>query len=406
MEKAYERLLRYAAVDTKSNPDSDTCPSTPGQKVLGAMLVEELKALGLSDAEMDENGYVFATLEGNAEDRPTIGLLAHVDTSPDYPGECKNTKIVRYEGGDIPLENGLVISRDLFPGLAEYEGHDLIVTDGNTLLGADDKAGIAAIMTAVERLIASPEIPRGRLRVGFTPDEEIGRGPHRFDVEKFNADFAYTLDGGPLGELEYESFNAAEARIKIRGESIHPGTAKDRMINASLLGMELHGMLPVNQRPEYTEGYEGFYMLSRFRGDIESCEMRYIVRDHDREKFEAKKRLLEDIVDFLRKKYGDRFELSLEDTYYNMGDVIRENMHLVTAAEKAMLACDVTPVITPIRGGTDGSQLSYMGLPTPNLFTGGMNFHGPYELISIQALDKAADVIVKLVSSEDFKGLK
>ncbi len=397
MENVHEKLLRYAAVDTKSDPESPSCPSTPGQLRLGAMLVEELRALGLTDAAMDENGYVFATLEATpGVNAPVIGFLAHMDTSPDYPGECTHPQIIRYEGGDIVLNDSLRLTPEGFPLLENLIGQELIVTDGSTLLGADDKAGIAEIMSALEYLVAHPEMSHGRLRIGFTPDEEIGRGPHRFDVARFGADFAYTLDGGPEGELEYESFNAAEARIQIRGESIHPGTAKDKLINAALIGMELQAMLPVQQRPEYTDGYEGFYLLTHIEGSVEACTLRYIIRDHDRTKFENKKALLEECVRYLCRKYGERIALIIEDTYYNMGDVIQDHMELVDTVEQLMTEQGIRPIVQPIRGGTDGSQLSYMGLPTPNIFTGGMNFHGPYELISIPAMRKAVRLIVSI----------
>lgn len=400
MQPVLERLKKYVAVDTKANPESETCPSSEGQLALGKQLVEELKAVGLKDASMDENGYVFATLPSNTDrkDVPTIGFLAHMDTSPDFDGKCVNPQVIDYKGGDVVLNDDVVATVEIFPDLEKLKGHQLLTTDGTTLLGADDKAGIAIIMTAMEYLIAHPEIEHGRLRVGFTPDEEIGRGPAKFDVKAFDADFAYTLDGSLEGELEYESFNAAAAVIEIRGENIHPGTAKDKMINSQLIAFELNAMLPEKERPEHTEGYEGFFLLTDSKGSVEHTKMQYIIRDHDREKFEARKQLLQDIVKKLNDAYGQRIQLQLKDTYYNMGPVIKEHMELVEYAKEAYAKADVTPIIQPIRGGTDGSQLSYMGLPTPNIFTGGFNFHGKYEMISIDAMQKAVDVVVHLAN--------
>lgn len=400
MERAYEKLLRYAAIDTQSDPASNTCPSTEGQWQLARLLVDELQAIGLEDISLDENGYVFATLPANTEQAiPTIGFLAHMDTSPDYPGACTNPQRLIYKGGPIVLNETLQIDPQEFPDLNELIGEELLTTRGDTLLGADDKAGIAEIMTAMEYLLAHPEIKHGKLRIGFTPDEEIGRGPHRFDVEAFGADFAYTVDGGRLGELQYESFNAASATVRICGKSIHPGSAKNKLINATLIGMELQAMLPVFARPEHTEGYEGFFLLTHFQGSVEKAELEYIIRDFDRDAFTEKKEFLEKAVSFLNEKYGNRLTLVLEDTYYNMREIIDQTPELIDRARGVMESLGITPLLVPVRGGTDGSQLSYMGLPAPNLFTGGMNYHGPYELIPTRWMDQAVEVLVHLAAS-------
>lgn len=397
-----ERLARYVQVDTQSDPASDTCPSTSGQLELGRMLVEELREIGLTDAAMDENGYVMATLPGNT-DRPVpvIGFLAHLDTSPDFTGRNVKPRIVEsYDGGDIVLnaEQGIVLSPDDFPELDDYRGHTLVTTDGTTLLGADNKAGIAIIMTALRHLADHPDIPRGAVRVAFTPDEEIGRGPHRFDVAKFGAWAAYTVDGGPLGELQYESFNAAQAVIAIRGKNVHPGTAKGKMIHATKIAMELHAKLPAAEAPEHTEGREGFYHLISLEGDVEHAKMVYIIRDFDREKFEDRKAYIAHAVAELQAVYGeDRVRIEMKDQYYNMRDKIEPVREIVDIAEEAMRGLGIEPVIRPIRGGTDGSQLSYMGLPTPNLFTGGENFHGRYEYVSVDVMAKAAETVIEIV---------
>jgi len=397
-----ERLTRYVQVDTRSNPDSGTCPSTPGQLELGRMLVDELKAIGLTDAAMDDNGYVMATLPGNTDRSvPVIGFLAHLDTAADFTGKNVKPQIVEaYDGGDIVLnaEQGIVLSPRDFPELAGYRGHTLVTTDGTTLLGADNKAGIAIIMTAMHHLVRNPGIRRGAVRVAFTPDEEIGRGPHRFDVARFGAWAAYTVDGGPLGELQYESFNAAQAVIEIRGKNVHPGTAKGKMIHASKIAMEFHAKLPAEEAPEYTEGREGFYHLIRFEGDVEHARMQYIIRDFDREKFEDRKAYLAHVAAELQAAYGEeRIRIEMNDQYYNMRDKIEPVREIIDIAEEAMRSLGIEPVIRPIRGGTDGSQLSCMGLPTPNLFTGGENFHGRYEYVSVDVMAKAAETVIEIV---------
>lgn len=394
-----ERFTSYVKIDTQSNEDSETCPSTPGQWDLLHKLEEELKSIGMEDVTLDENGYLMASLPSNTDKHvPTIGFLAHVDTATDFTGKNVNPKLVEnYDGGDILLNDSLhiTLSPKEFPNLENYKGHTLITTDGTTLLGADNKAGIAEIMTAMAYLIHHPEIKHGKVRVAFTPDEEIGRGPHKFDVEAFQAQYAYTVDGGRLGELEYESFNAAGAKITIKGSNIHPGSAKGKMINSVKIGMELQNKLPAEEAPEYTEGYEGFYHLLSMNGDVEQTKMNYIIRDHDKEKFEAKKENLEKIVNELKQKYGENsIILEISDQYYNMKDKIEPVKHIVDIAYEAMKDLNIEPIIQPIRGGTDGSQLSFMGLPTPNIFTGGENFHGKYEYISVDNMEKATQVII------------
>ena len=400
-DELIKRFTTYVKIDTQSNEDSQTCPSTPEQWDLLNLLVDELKEIGMEEVTIDENGYVFATLPANTNKQvPTIGFLAHVDTATDFTGKNVKPQIVEnYDGGDVILnkELGIVLSPEAFPSLKNYKGQTLITTDGTTLLGADDKAGVAEIMTAMNYLIQHPEIKHGKIRVAFTPDEEIGRGPHKFDVNRFGAKYAYTMDGGPLGELQYESFNAAAAKITIKGNNIHPGSAKGKMVNSIKIGMELNQQLPVREAPEYTEGYEGFYHLLSFHGDVEKTELYYIIRDHDRQKFEAKKENLVKIVDQLRQKYGeDTIGLKLEDQYYNMREKIEPVKEVFENAKEAMERLDITPVIEPIRGGTDGSQLSYMGLPTPNIFAGGENMHGKYEFVSIETMMKATEVIVEI----------
>ena len=401
-QEIIERFTKYVKVNTQSDPNSDTCPSTPGQLELGNMLVEELKAIGMKDVTMDENGYVMATLPANTDkDVPTIGFLAHMDTATEFTGANVNPQIVEnYDGGDIVLNESLniVLSPKDFPELANYKGHTLITTDGTTLLGADDKAGIAEIMTAMAYLIQHPEIKHGKVRVAFTPDEEIGRGPHKFDVAKFGAKFAYTVDGGPLGELEYESFNAAEAKITIKGKNVHPGTAKGKMINSMKIAMEFHGQFPANEAPEHTEGYEGFYHLLSFQGNVEETMLHYIIRDFDRQQFEARKAKMQEIAAKLQEKYGkERIMIEIKDQYYNMKEKIEPVREVVDIAYEAMKNLNIEPKISPIRGGTDGSQLSYMGLPTPNIFTGGENFHGRYEYISVDNMIKATNVIIEII---------
>lgn len=396
-----QRFTTYVKVDTQSNDESDTCPTTPGQLELARMLVDELKEIGMEEVTMDENGYVMATLPSNTEKEvPTIGFLAHMDTATDFTGAGVNPQIVEnYDGKDIVLNKALnvVLSPQDFPELAGYIGHTLITTDGTTLLGADDKAGIAEIMTAMAHLIRHTEIKHGKIRVGFTPDEEIGRGPHRFDVAAFGARYAYTMDGGPLGELEYESFNAAEAKITVKGKNVHPGTAKGKMVNAAKIAMELHGKLPAQEAPEYTEGYEGFYHLVSISGNVEQTQMRYIIRDFDRDKFNGRKAFMEKIVADLQAAYGaGNIVLDMKDQYYNMREKIEPVKEIVDIAYEAMQNLGIRPIVNPIRGGTDGSQLSYMGLPTPNIFTGGENYHGKFEYVSVDNMVKATNVIIEI----------
>lgn len=404
--KAYERLLQYAAFDTTSdeNAPENACPSTEKQKKLAAFLVEEMKRLGVADARMDRWGYVYGSLPANCEGNPpAIGLISHMDTSSSAPGANIRPHIVKqYDGGDIVLneEKNIVMRAKDFPALAGCVGDDLVVTDGTTLLGADDKAGIAEILTALEALTAGNR-PHGKISVGITPDEEIGRGADRFDVPGFGADFAYTVDGGTLGEIECENFNAASAVVTVTGFNIHPGDAKNRMKNAVLLGMEFNSMLPPWETPAHTEGYEGFYHLSHFTGDEEKAVLRYIVRDHDKEKFEQKKRRLEEITAYCNQKYGEgTFRTELTDSYYNMKEVISKHMDIVHRAEAAMRKAGVEPKLVPIRGGTDGARLSFMGLPCPNLPTGGHNFHGRFEFASVQSMEKMVEVILNIVAPE------
>lgn len=403
-QKVLEKFLRYIAVDTASDPESETQPSTSKQLNLSRMLVEELRAMGVKDVELDEWGYVMASLPSNLHDGsnvPAIGFIAHVDSAPDASGENINPQIIEnYDGSDIVInkERGFVMKVEEFPELLKYKGNTIITTDGTTLLAADDKAGIAEIMTAVEHIMANPDLPHGTIKIGFTPDEEIGRGVDKFDVERFGAEFAYTLDGGEIGELEYENFNAAAAKIFIQGRNIHPGYAKEKMVNAIILGAELNSMLPVEQRPEYTAGYEGFFHIIKFDGTVENANIQYIIRDHDSEKFESKKRLISQCVDFLNKKYGEgTYTLELKDQYYNMKKQVEPHYHIVEKAVQAMEMAGVKPNIKPIRGGTDGARLSFMGLPCPNIFAGGHNFHGKFEYIPAESMEKAVEVILNLV---------
>lgn len=403
-----ERFTSYVKVDTQSNENSETCPSTEGQWTLLHMLQDELKAIGMEEVTLDENGYLMATLPSNTDKAvPTIGFLAHVDTATDFTGKNVNPQIVEnYNGEAIVLNEALkvIMSPKDFPSLPDYKGHTLITTDGTTLLGADNKAGITEIMTAMAYLINNPEIKHGKVRVAFTPDEEIGRGPHKFDVAAFNASHAYTVDGGPLGELEYESFNAAAAKITIKGTNIHPGSAKDKMVNSMKIAMELHSKLPTQEAPEHTEGYEGFYHLISFNGEVEQSKLYYIIRDHDREKFNARKATIENIVAQLQEKYGpDNILLDLKDQYYNMGEKIEPVKEIVDIAHEAMVSLDIKPIVKPIRGGTDGSQLSYMGLPTPNIFTGGENFHGKFEFISVDNMIKATKTVIEIIKLTEQK---
>lgn len=402
-EELIKRLTTYVKIDTQSNEDSDTTPSTPGQFDLINVLIEELKEIGMEDVETDDNGYLMATLPANTDkDVPTIGFLAHVDTATDFTGKNVKPQLVeKFDGNDITLNEALniVLSKDEFPELPSYKGHTLITTDGTTLLGADNKAGIAEIMTAMNFLIQHPEIEHGRIRVAFTPDEEIGRGPHKFDVERFDAKYAYTIDGGPLGELQYESFNAAAAKVTFKGNSVHPGTAKNKMVNAGKLAAEFVNKIPAGESPEQTEGYEGFYHLISINGDVESTKVYYIIRDHDKAKFEDKKVTLKGFVEEMQEKYGaENIELDMTDQYYNMREKIEPEMHIVEIAQQAMENLGIEPVIEPVRGGTDGSQLSFMGLPTPNIFTGGENFHGKFEYVSVDNMEKAAQVIVEVAN--------
>lgn len=400
-EDLIKRFTSYVKVDTQSSEESETTPSTPGQLTLANQLVDELKAIGMQDVTIDENGYVMATLPSNTDKEvPTIGFLSHVDTATDFTGKNVNPQLVEnYDGQDIMLNESLnvVLSTKDFPELASYKGQTLITTDGTTLLGADDKAGITEIMTAMDYLIQHPEIKHGKLRVAFTPDEEIGLGPHKFDVKAFDAKYAYTIDGGPLGELEYESFNAAAAKITIKGSNVHPGTAKGKMINSAKIAMALHKYIPELEAPEYTEKYEGFYHLISINGEVEQTKMYYIIRDFDKAKFADKKAFLNRIVDDFQAKYGkENIILEMKDQYYNMRDKIEPVKEIVDIAYKAMKNLDIEPDIKPIRGGTDGSQLSYMGLPTPNIFAGGENFHGKFEYISVDSMVKATQVIVEI----------
>lgn len=396
-----ERFLKYVGFDTQSDPESEKFPSTDKQLVLLKYLAEEMKALGLTEVEMDSYGYVMGTIPATkgCEDRPVIGFIAHVDTSPDMNGADIHPQIIeKYDGGDIRLNGQLTMTVADFPELSFFKGHTLITTDGTSLLGADDKAGVAEIMTAAEYLVRHPEIAHGKIRIGFTPDEEIGRGVDFFDVKRFGAKYAYTVDGGFEGELEYENFNAAGVKIEIQGRNIHPGYAKDKMINSLQLANELNALLPPCERPEHTEGYEGFYHLTAINGGVEKASMEYIIRDHSREKFEAKKHFITEVVKFLNEKYGQGvISMVLKDQYYNMREMVEPHPEVIDKAFQAMQKADVTPIVRPIRGGTDGARLSYMGLPCPNLFTGGMNFHGKYEYCSLNTMQKAMQTILNLI---------
>lgn len=402
MSDVIDRFVRYIQINTKSDPDSESFPSTKEQFDLAQMLENELIQFGLQDVSLDENGYVMATLPSNTKKRvPVIGWIAHMDTSPDMSGEGVNPQFIdNYDGGDIVLnkKEKIVLSPMDFPELKNYIGQTIITTDGTTLLGADDKAGVAAIMAMLHYLVNHPEIEHGVLKIGFTPDEEIGQGADRFNVEKFAADFAYTIDGGEIGELEYENFNAAGAKIKVRGRSVHPGTAKNKMINAINIVMEIAGSLPVQMRPEYTEKYEGFFHPVQISGTIEEANLAYIIREHDAEKFEWQKGLIEKIVDLVNYKYGpNTATIELRDQYYNMKEKILPVMHMIDTARLAIEAVGVEPKIIPVRGGTDGARLSYMGLPCPNIFTGGHNAHGRFEYLPVKSLEKSFEVILKII---------
>ncbi|KEI85932.1 peptidase T [Clostridium botulinum] len=401
MKDVLERFLGYIKVDTQSSEESDTVPTTKTQLEFAKKLGEELKAIGLKDVSVDENGYVMATLESNIDKKvPTVGFIAHMDTSPDLSGTNINPRIVeKYDGQDIVLnkEKNIVLKINEFPEILEYKGQDIVVTDGNTLLGADDKAGIAEIITAMEYLINHPEIKHGTIKVGFTPDEEVGKGADHFDVKKFGADLAYTLDGGGIGELECETFNAAKAKVIIEGRNVHPGSAKNKMTNAVLVANKFINMLPENEVPERTEGYEGFFHLLSVKSEVETAELNYIIRDFDRKKFEERKEQIKEVGKKINEEYNKEIVcVKVEDQYYNMKEKIDEVKYVVDIAYDAMKAIDIEPILVPIRGGTDGSRLSFMGLPTPNLFAGGHNFHGRFEFVPVLSMEKAAELVVKI----------
>ncbi|WP_422861518.1 peptidase T [Flagellimonas sp. W118] len=401
MEKLLPRFLEYVSIDTQSDPYSKSTPSTEKQWNLAKKLVMELHQIGMQEVSIDEHAYIMATLPSNIEKPvPTIGFISHFDTTPDFSGKNVKPQIIEdYDGSDIILnkKKNIVLSPDYFEDLLQYEGQTLITTDGTTLLGADDKAGIAEIITAMEYLIKHPEIKHGKIRIGFTPDEEIGRGAHKFDVEKFGADWAYTMDGSQVGELEFENFNAASAKIVIAGKSVHPGYAKGKMVNAIGVANEFLGLLPLREVPEHTTDREGFFHVHKVKGEIENAEIELIIRDHDKEHFEARKELLQDIANKLLKKYGDDcIQLQIEDQYRNMHEKVEPVFHIVEIAKEAMESLGIEPIIKPIRGGTDGSQLSFMGLPCPNIFAGGHNFHGKYEYVPLESMEKAVQVIVKI----------
>lgn len=402
MENTTDKFLRYVAFDTSSDPDSQSQPSTNKQFALLEQLRKELDAMGVKQVEVDRYGYLMATIPSNMEgDIPAIGFIAHVDTSPDAPGRGIKPRIIEnYDGKSIVLneEKGMELNPDEFPEIRDYIGQTIITTDGTTLLGADDKAGVAEIMSAAEYIMAHPEFKHGDIKIGFTPDEEIGRGVDRFDVARFGAKYAYTMDGGAIGELEYENFNAASAKLHIQGRNIHPGYAKNKMLNAILIASELNGMLPVEQRPEYTDGYEGFIHITRFTGVVEEAELQYIIRDHDFSLFERKKKMIQECADFINLKYGANVvKVDIKDQYYNMKKEVEPHYHIIEKAVEAMRAAGVKPNIRPIRGGTDGARLSFMGLPCPNIFAGGHNFHGKYEYVPVQSMEKATEVILNII---------
>ncbi len=398
MEKILDKFLRYVSFDTQSSEESESQPSTAKQLKLLAQLRDELQQMGI-EATLDEYGYVMASIPSNSsKDIPRLGFIAHVDTSPDAPGDNIKPQIVKdYDGGDIALGDGKSLRVSEFPEMAQYKGQTLITTDGTTLLGADDKAGVAEIMCAAEYLMNHPEEEHGEIKIAFTPDEEIGRGVVKFDVKKFGADFGYTMDGGMIGELEYENFNAAGAKIHVAGRNIHPGYAKGKMINACLVAMELNAMLPVEQRPEYTCGYEGFIHLTSFKGVVEEADLSYIIRDHDAALLEAKKQIVQDAVNFINRKYGNIVTAEIKDQYRNMREQVEPHIHVVDNAKKAMEMAGVKPIVQPIRGGTDGANLSFMGLPCPNIFAGGHNFHGKLEFVPLESMEKACQVILNII---------
>lgn len=397
-----DRFLKYVSFATTSDENTGLTPSTPGQMVLAKYIVEELKGIGLADANVDENGYVMASLPANSDEKlPTIGFIAHLDTSPDMSGKNIQPRIVKYEGGDIVLnqEENIVLSLEQFPELAQYKGQDIIVTNGKTLLGADDKAGIAEIVTAVEYLIQHPEIKHGKVCVAFTPDEEIGQGSHHFDVARFGADWAYTMDGGEIGELEYENFNAASAKVLIKGCNVHPGYAKNKMLNALRVANQFAALMPENEVPEQTEGYEGFYHLVGMNGGVEEASLTYIIRDHNRELFEQRKTTFAAVAAKINAQYGEgTATVEVKDQYYNMREKIEPVMHIIDLALKAMEKANIRSKVQPIRGGTDGAQLSFKGLPCPNIFAGGHNFHGRYEYLPIPSMEKAAEVVLNIIT--------
>ena len=398
--RTYERFLNYIQYDTASDESSNTCPSTQKQLVLGRALAEEMKAMGIADARIDEYGYVYGSIPANAEGLPAIGLIAHMDVVDSVPSAPMNASVVEnYDGGPLTLKNGLILDPAVFPEVAGAKGKHLIVSDGNTSLGADDKAGIAEIMTACERILADPTLRHGRICIGFTPDEEIGRGANRFDVQGFGADFAYTMDGGVVGDMNYENFNAAAGTVTVHGRSVHTGSAKGIMRNASLIAMEFAAMLPPQERPEYTEQREGFYHLDAMQGSVDGAKLKYILRDHDRSRFEQRKAAFAAIAEYLNGKYGPgTVEVDIRDSYYNMREIVEQRMDIVERAFAAYRAVGVEPVVTPIRGGTDGARLTYMGLPTPNIATGGMNLHGRFECVAVEDMDIMTDMIVRLIT--------
>ncbi|WP_431161206.1 peptidase T [Flagellimonas beolgyonensis] len=400
MDKLLSRFLDYVTTDTQSDPYSKTTPSTEKQWDLAKKLVMELHQIGMQEVSIDENAYIMATLPSNMDKKvPTIGFISHFDTSPDFSGKNVKPQVVEnYDGGDIVLnkQKNIVLSPDYFEDLLQYKGQTLITTDGTTLLGADDKAGIAEIITAMDHLIQHPEIKHGKIRVAFTPDEEIGRGAHKFDVEKFGAEWAYTIDGSQVGELEYENFNAAKAVVTVTGKSVHPGYAKNKMVNAIGLANEFLSLLPPREVPEHTSGIEGFFHVHKIKGEIEKTTLELIIRDHDATHFEARKSLIQDIADKMNQKHGEFVHVDIEDQYRNMREKVEPLFHIVEIAEEAMESLGIEPIIKPIRGGTDGSQLSFMGLPCPNIFAGGHNFHGKYEYVPLESMQKAVQVIVKI----------
>lgn len=403
-----DRFLGYVKFDTQSDELTNLTPSTPGQMIFAQALEKELQSLGLKDITLDDNGYLMATLPGNTDKKvPTVGFIAHLDTSPDMSGRHVTPRIVEnYDGGDITLDadNGVVLSPESFPELKDYVGQSLIVTDGKTLLGADDKAGVAEIITAVEYLMQHPEIKHGDIRIGFNPDEEIGLGAHKFDVKLFNADFAYTMDGGAIGELEYENFNAASAKVIFKGRNVHPGYAKHKMINSIRIANQFSIMLPRWETPEHTEDYEGFYHLIGFEGTVEESTLTYIIRDHDMDRFQRRKKELEHLVRKINNEFPGCASIEIKDQYYNMREKIEPVMYVIDIAKQAMIDAGVTPKVQPIRGGTDGAQLSFKGLPCPNIFAGGLNFHGRYEYVPIPSMEKAVDVIVEICKLVEKRG--